>query len=360
MKRDRQPKTGEDRNGANDSKLGIILVTGGCGFMGTNLVKYLSMSDCKVRILDNQSSGSYVWSDKRGLKTDELRRAQSNRDQELLEIDLIVGDIRDPMVVEEAVQGVDAVIHLAARTDVTESLEKPEETWDVNVSGTLNLLEACRRNGVDKLIFVSSNAAVGEQPPPINEMTTPRPISPYGASKLAGEALCLAYYHSFGLKTITLRFANCYGPYSKHKPSAIVEFIKWAKQGHPLIIYGDGMQTRDFIHADDICQAIHLVLSLQQGTSSTRLTHASGLWGKVFQIGTGTETSINQLAELVQEIATASYIGSENSKVGVIYQPERMGEIKRNYCDIGKAREILGFEPRVELREGLKALWRSF
>lgn len=312
-----------------------------------------------MRILDNLSSSSSMWARDYGLPTSQSQQTQIPLESELLAVHLIVGDIRDKEAVEKAVQGVDGVVHLAAHTSVVESLENPEEDWDINVNGTLNLLEACHRNGVGKFIFASSNAALGQQFPPVNEMSVPRPVSPYGASKLAGEALCSAYYHSFGLKTISLRFANCYGHYSGHKPNVIGEFIKWAKQGNPLIIYGDGKQTRDFIHVDNICQVIYLALATKQVTLSTQSIHETRLWGEVLQIGTGIETRINQLAELIKEIAAESQFSNQNLELRVIYQPERRGEIRRNYCDIRRARAVLGFTPKVELREGLKRLWQS-
>ncbi len=313
-----------------DSQSESILITGGCGFIGTNLVKYLADRGNQIRILDNLSIG----------KAENLKQLQS-QDSRLSTVDLIIGDIRDQGEVSQAVKGMDAVVHLAAHTSVVESLEKPKEDWEVNVNGTLNLLEACRQNGVAKFIFASSNAVVGEQTPPIDEMKVPRPLSPYGASKLAGEALCSSYYHSFGLKTVPLRFANCYGPYSDHKTSVVSRFIKWAKEEQSLIIYGDGNQTRDFVHVDDVCQAIYLSLVAEDS-----------VFGEVFQIASGTESSINELTELMKEVT--------GNKIQVIHQAEREGEIRRNYSDITKARRVLGFEPRVKLKEGLKELWQSY
>jgi UDP-glucose 4-epimerase len=249
----------------NDRRLPTILITGGCGFLGTNLVNYLSGKGYKVRILDNLSAPSRKSFCQESAVNSLL--SPQTVDSGLSTIDLVVGDIRDYEAVKKAAEGVGAVVHLAAHTSVVESLEKPREAWDINVNGTLNLLEACRLNKVDRFIFASSNAVVGEQEPPIDETKIPRPLSPYGASKLAGEALCSTYYHSFGLKTISLRFSNLYGPHSEHKPSVIARYIDWARKGEPLIIYGDGNQTRDFVHVDDVCQAIHL--SLTNSTNST-------------------------------------------------------------------------------------------
>ena len=339
-----------------DFPLSTILVTGGCGFIGTNLVKYLSNKGYRVRILDNLSTPSRKFLNQESPVTSPL--PSQAVDSELSSTDLVVGDIRDYQAVKKVTEGVGAVVHLAAHTSVVESVEKPKEDWDINVNGTLNLLEACRCNGVDRLIFASSNAVVGEQDPPIDETKIPRPLSPYGASKLAGEALCSTYYHSFGLKTVSLRFSNCYGPFSDHKSGVISRFMKGARKGEPLVIYGDGDQTRDFVHVDDICQAIHLSLiiaqppKLSQQTQPTLSTQETPLWGEVFQIASGVETSISQLAELMKAMT--------DFQLSIIYKPKRKGEIERNYSDITKAKMLLGFEPKIKLREGLEDLWRLY
>ncbi len=303
-----------------------ILITGGCGFLGTNLARYLTNQGYEVRILDNLSTAFPSW-----------RCSKSTPDSRLPKVDLLKGDIRDRETVNNAVAGINAVIHLAALTSVVESVDNPENTWENNVGGTLNLLEACRRHDIKRFIFASSNAVAGEQLPPIDENKIPQPLSPYGASKLAGEALCSAYWHSFGIKTLSLRFANLYGPFSDHKTSVIALFLKWIREAKPLIIYGDGEQTRDFVHVDDVCQAIHLSLK------------SDGPFGEVFQIAGGKETSVNDLVRALKKVT--------GKKFEVTYQPERIGEIRRNYSDISKARRLLGFEPEIELVEGLKNLW---
>lgn len=308
----------------SDYRKRTILITGGCGFIGTNLVKYLSDRGYKVRILDNLSTSSRIW-------------ATDRRQSKLPPVALITGDIRDREVVEKAVAGVDAVVHLAAYTSVVDSLGNPDEVFDINVNGTFNLLEACHHHGVENFIFASSNATVGEQAPPIDETKVPQPLSPYGASKLAGEALCSTYHHSFGLRSVSLRFANCYGPYSEHTPIVATAFMKWAREGKPLIIYGDGNQTRDFVHVDDVCYAVYLSLTVPDSNS------------RVFQIGSGVETSINQLAEMITAVT--------GNSLQTIHEPERKGEVKRNCSDISEARALLGFEPKVKLEEGLRHLW---
>ena len=314
-------------SGVGDSKIKAVLITGGCGFIGTNLVRHLSTKGYKLRVLDNLSVDN----------KENLSVVGSG----LPAAELIVGDIRDAGTVRRAVEGMDAVIHLAAHTSVVESLERPQESWDINVTGTLNLLEACRLNGVTRFIFASSNAVLGEQPPPVDETKIPKPLSPYGASKLAGEALCSAYCYSFSLKTTSLRFSNCYGPYSEHKTSVITKFINRARQHQPLIIYGDGEQTRDFVHVDDICQAICLCLGV-----------IDSIAGEIFQIASGTETTINELASMIKEIA--------GNDISVCFEPRREGEIERNYSDITKANRMLGFKPEVRLRDGMHDLWERY
>lgn len=304
-----------------------VLITGGCGFIGTNLVKFLSEKGFTVTILDNLSVGRKDYIETLSLP---------NPPQ------VVIGDIRNKKAMNQAVSGIEAVVHLAAHTSVVESLENPREDWDINVNGTLNLLEACRQNGVGRFIFASSNAVVGEQEPPIDETKVPQPLSPYGASKLAGEALCSSYYHSFGLRTISLRFANCYGPYSDHKTSVVSKFLRCAKEGRPLVIYGDGNQTRDFVHVEDVCHAICLALTAQDDS----------VFGGVFQVASGKETAINRLVEIIKAVTDSDF--------QIDYKPERAGEIKRNYSDISKAKRELGFEPKTKLEKGLPQVWQAY
>ncbi len=304
-----------------------ILITGGCGFIGTNLVKYLTARGFTLKILDNLSLG----------KQDNLSEVGWKPST----YNFITGDIRDHDILNKATADIDAVVHLAANPGVAESIENPQRAWETNVSGTLNLLEACRINHVKTFILASSNAVLGKHHPPANELKVPKPMSPYGASKLAGEALCSAYYHSFGLNTTSLRFANCYGPHSRHKSSVVAKFMNRIKQNEPLIIYGDGEQTRDFVHVEDICQAIFLCLST--GGDSE---------GQVFQIASGKETTINKLITLLRET-----IGCD---IPIIHEPKRKGDIRRNYSDITKARNKLRFEPDIELKHGLKDLWHWY
>ncbi|MFQ5614228.1 MAG: NAD-dependent epimerase/dehydratase family protein, partial [Anaerolineae bacterium] len=279
-------------------------MTGGAGFIGANLVRLLLDAGHRVRVLDNFSAGR--------------REYLAGLDLEILEEDII-----NPEAVAQAVDGVEGVVHLAAQTGVPGSLQDPHHDCEVNVLGTLNLLEACRRAKVKRFVFASSNAPLGRQPPPATEDKAPLPISPYGASKLAGEGYCLAYHGSWGLGTVVLRFANIYGPYSGHKNSVVARFFKDILARGQISIDGDGQQTRDFIYVGDLCRAVELAL-------------ASEISGEVFQIATGVETSIVHLAEMVQEI-----VGRE---VSVEHRLPRRGDIRQNYSAIVKAWEMLGWE----------------
>ena len=297
-----------------------ILVTGGAGFIGANLVRVLLDEGYQVRVLDNFSAGR--------------REYLAGLDLEIVE-----GTILDPGAVVQAVAGMKGVVHLAAQTGVPGSLQDPRRDCEVNVIGTLNVLEACRHAGVRRFVFASSNAPLGRQPPPATEDKAPLPISPYGASKLAGEGYCLAYHGSWGLGTVVLRFANIYGPYSAHKNSVVAKFFKDIQTTGQITIDGDGQQTRDFIHVGDLCQAILLALESDVG-------------GEVFQIATGVETSIHELAAMVQEVA--------GSPVEVRHGPARQGDIRKNYSGVAKARAELGWEPEIVLGQGLKLTWDWF
>jgi len=321
----------------NSGNSKTVLITGGCGFIGCNLVSHLARRGYALRVLDNLSNASSHWGSVlgKGCPRPSVRAS----------VELTIGDIRDEDTVYRVVNGVGAVVHLAAYPGVTESLKAPAETWEVNTGGTLNLLEASRRSDVGCFVFASSNAAVGDQEPPIDETRIPRPLSPYGASKLAGEALCSAYYRSFGLRTLSLRFSNCVGPYSDRKSSVVATFIRKAVAGEPLTIHGSGDQTRDFVHVSDVCRAIDLCLTLRQKDQVGRETP----WGEVFQVGTGIETSIRELCSIIAEVS------GDNAEV--VYEERREGDIQRNYSDISRARRVLGFEPAVTLREGIAELW---
>jgi len=312
-----------------------IFITGGCGFVGTNLVKYLlDRGPCHVTIYDNLSVGSQS----------NLERAIADSRCNDGSVDFVEGDILDKDRLNQAATGHSAIVHLAAHTRVVESLENPQESFDVNVMGTFNALEAARKSGAEKFVFASSNAAVGEQALPINEEMACQPLSPYGAGKLYGEAICSAYFRSYGLNTVSLRFANVYGPYSEHKTSVVAKFIRCVKDGLSLEIYGDGKQTRDFIHVQDICQPIYLSLNFPICNSSN-----SAPWGEVFQIATGKDTRIIDLSRMINNL-----LGRQEEDIA--FATQRKGEIVHNSSDISKAKRTLNYEPRVELCNGLKSM----
>ncbi len=313
---------------AEANKDSAILVTGGCGFIGLNLMSFLARRYRLVRVLDDLSAG--------GVET--LKREWATF-QDPAELDFVRGDVRDRPLVEECVRGVEAVVHLAAQSGVISSVEDPDHDCSVNVLGTFNILEAARQSSVPNVVFASSAAAIGQKDPPVTEEGSPRPLSPYGASKLAAEGYCSAYNGSFGINTVALRFANVYGPHSTHKTSVVARFLSRALEGVPVTIYGDGSQTRDFIFVEDLCQAILLALddNVQSG---------------VYNVGTGTMVSVNELLETMESILGRSLERE--------HLPARRGEAKHVCLDIDKARELLGFDPKFSLEEGLNKTYDWF
>jgi len=296
-----------------------VLVTGGAGFIGSHLVKALLRAGHFVRVLDNFSTGS-----------------MDNIVDVARDVEIVVGDVRDYSVVEKCVRGVDVVIHLAALIDVAESIERPDLYFEVNVIGTHNIAKACR--GVNVLIFASSSSVYGDPlkiPIPEDHLLSPR--SPYAASKVAGEALIQAFSSIYGYRPIILRIFNVYGPkQSRAYAGVVIEFIRRVLRREPPIIYGDGEQTRDFIHISDVIDAIMKAMSIERARG-------------VFNIGSGKAVTINQLAKLILKT-----LNREDLKP--VYAPPRPGDIKHSIADITKSRKILGFEPKISLEEGIKTL----
>jgi len=315
------------------------LITGGCGFVGVNLIARLRERGDYVRVFDNLSVGSR---DDLGAVT-EFAEISEPGDAVPGQVELMVGDITDAEAAMRAAEGVDAVVHLAAQTGVMPSVEDPRFDCEMNVQGTLNMLMAARGAGAKGFVMASSSAPLGEQDPPVSEMKVPRPLSPYGASKLAGEGYCSAFYGSFGLNTVALRFSNAYGPYSFKKGSVVALFFRKALRGETLTIYGDGEQTRDFIHASDLAQAII------KGAES-------GKGGEVYQIATGVETSVNELTSAIKRLVERD----TDIRVTVEKLPARKGEIVRSVSDISKARRLIGYDPAVRLEDGLEETWAWF
>lgn len=325
------------------------LITGGCGFIGTSLIKKLVLEGShSIRVIDNCSVGTrndlagvcdFVELDPQFLASEPLPPQSANP-----EVQLVVGDILDDQLALKASQGVDVIVHLAANTGVGPSVEDPRSDCVTNVIGTLNYLEAARQNQVKRFIFASSGAPVGECEPPIHEEMAPHPVSPYGASKLAGEGYCSAYFRTFGLETVALRFGNVYGPGSTHKNSVVAKFIKQAISGEVLEIYGDGTQTRDFIYIDDLIRAIRLSQS------------TSGIGGEIFQIATSKETTVSEMVDSL--IPLLDQAGIQDIKI--IKGEKRIGDVMRNFSDTTKANDKLGWTTKYNLNKGLKATVRFF
>jgi len=321
---------------------GNWLISGGCGFIGLSLLSKIMEhgNSANVRILDNLSVGS-----KRDLaEVVPFRMVAPNEITNSPQgIELVEGDIRNAADCLSAAYGVDTIIHLAANTGVGPSVENPRLDMESNVLGIFNMLEAAREHGAKNFVFASSGAPLGDCVPPVHEDMPPRPMSPYGASKLAGEAYCSAFARTFGIKTVALRFSNVYGPLSKQKSSVVAKFFKLGLAGKPLRVYGDGGQTRDFIFIDDLINAI--LLSVHNGKR-----------GEIYQIATQREMTVNDIAQMVSEILREK----EGIEVEVFHESSRLGDMPRNYADISKARRELNFCPVTDLRAGLERTYAYF
>jgi UDP-glucose 4-epimerase len=299
---------------------GRVLVTGGAGFVGANLVRLLLSGGYEVRILDDFRTG----------------REEYVAD---LDVEVVRGAIGDTGLVTELARDVAAIVHLAAAGSVVDSVADPTANFEANAQGTFSVLNAARAAEVGRVVFSSTGGAlIGNAEPPVNEQSLPKPISPYGASKLAAEAYCHAFAKSYGMTVIALRFANVYGPYSGHKKGAITVFLRALHDGRPLQIYGDGTASRDFMYVDDICRGIGLGLTRDLAP------------GTVAHLATGVETSVWELADACRRV-----VGLPDHPIEML--PPRPGEVDRNFATFDYAREVLGFEPSVTLDDGLAATW---
>lgn len=319
------------------------LITGGCGFIGRNLVRFLLKNDpdCNIRLFDNLSVGSI---DELQLICDFTRIESEPALAAPQGVELVVADILSLESLSNAASGVDVIVHLAANTGVAPSVENPLFDCQANVLGVVHALEAARARKVGKFIFASSGAPVGEIDPPIHEEVVPHPVSPYGASKLAGEGYCSAYHQCYGIGTVALRFGNVYGPLSGKKQSVVARFIGRALQGETLEIYGDGCQTRDFIYVEDLVGAIDKAAS------------ALNIGGNIFQIATNSETSLLELTSALVSVFEQNGMRAPE----VVHAPTRVGDVMRNYSDTTKAREMLGWQATTELAQGLDATVKFF
>ncbi|MCS6882514.1 MAG: GDP-mannose 4,6-dehydratase [Oscillochloridaceae bacterium] len=296
-----------------------VLVTGGAGFIGSHLVEHLVATGDHVRVLDNFSTGSLD------------RLAHLGTD-----VQVHTGDVRDTGALAAAAEGTEVIYHLAAIVSVVQSVAQPVETFDVNLTGTLQVLEAARRAGIRRVILASTCAVYGDTHKlPVSEQDPPAPLSPYAASKLAAEEALKLYTRLHGLETVSLRFFNVYGPrQDPTSPYAAVvpRFIAALRAGGQPTIYGDGLQTRDFIYVGDIVESLRAAATLP------------GIAGAVFNVGRGEETSVLDLAETI-----GACLGRE---VHPIFAPPREGEVRRSRADVS-AFAAAGFRARVTLREGL-------
>jgi len=312
------------------------LITGGCGFIGTSLIRTLQKEEGhQIRVLDNLSIG----------KREDLASvceynevSQDGLDEAPKGVELIVGDILDEKLAYTVTKGVDVIVHLAANTGVGPSVEDPRADCLANVLGTFNYLDAARINAVPRFVFASSGAPAGEVEPPIHEELPPHPVSPYGASKLAGEGYCSAYHKSFSIDTVPLRFGNVYGPGSIHKSSVVAKFIRRAMNSEPLEIFGDGSQTRDFIYIDDLIKALQLAAT------------KPGIGGETFQIATSRETTVGEMAEQLVNVLDSRGVNG----IQVINTETRVGDVQRNFSDTTKAKMRLGWQPETDLQAGLE------
>jgi len=299
----------------------LFLITGGAGFIGSHLVERLVRDGQHVRVLDNLSTGKW-----------------ENIEPFLAAVEFITGDIRDLKVVQQAVEGVDYVLHQAAVPSVPRSVKDPLVTNSANVDGTLNILIAARDAGVKRVVYASSSSVYGDTPIlPKREEMRPTPRSPYAVSKLAGELYCQVFYHVYGLETVALRYFNVFGPRQdpKSQYAAVVpKFITALLRGEPPTIFGDGEQSRDFTYVENVVEANLLAAK------------APGVAGQVFNIACGERLTVNQLAAILSEI------------IGVNLEPEhvppRPGDVRYSLADISKARKLLGYEVKVDVREGLE------
>ena len=298
------------------------LVTGGAGFIGSHVVKTLVGRGERVRVLDNFFTGK-----------------RENLDTVLSAVELIEGDVRDSALCQEAMAGVEAVIHLAALHEVVRSVECPMETHEVNVTGTLNLLMAARGAGVKKFVFASSSAVYGENPViPRNESMPPSPTSsPYAVSKLTGEHYCQMFWSLYGLDTVCLRFFNVYGPRqdaASTYAAVIPKFISLLLAETAPTIYGDGEQSRDFTFIADCVSAVLAACEVP------------GLSGMVFNVGTSHRTTVNQLCAILQKVLHTDH--SPN------YTSPQPGDLPHDQADIERAKRVLSYHPQYDLARGLQ------
>ncbi len=302
------------------------LVTGGAGFIGSNLAIELLQRGWAVRILDNFSTGKRQHLDRISAK---FKKAK---------FELVQGDLRNLKTCLKACQGMEYVFHQAALRSVPRSVDDPFSTNEINITGTLNLLHAALKARAKRFVYASSSSVYGDTTAPVqHEEQTPRPVSPYAVSKLAGEHYCGAFWKLHGLETVGLRYFNVFGPHQdpESKYSAVIPaFIRQARNGRPLEIHGDGLQSRDFTYVGDVVQANALAALSKKAA------------GQIYNVGCGTTHSVLELADAIVRI-----VGKDPGRQ---HTPPRAGDVRLTHADISRARRDLSYEPQVDFERGLR------
>jgi len=298
-----------------------FLVTGGAGFIGSNICAKLISQGCFVRVIDNLLTGK-----------------KSNLAGILNKIEFIEADMGDPVAAREAMKGIDVVLHEGALPSVPRSIDDPAATHKHCVDATFTLLLAARDAKVKRFVYAASSSAYGDTPtlPKVETMPV-NPLSPYAAAKLMGEYYCSVFYKVFGLETISLRYFNVFGPHqdpASHYAAAIPAFVTSILKGKPPTVYGDGEQSRDFTYVDNVVEA------------NLRAARAKQTKGEVINVACGEAITVNAIIKMINEIVGKS--------VKPIYEPARKGDVKHSLADISLARKLIGFKPVVLFKEGLE------
>lgn len=297
------------------------LVTGGAGFLGSNVVDALLAAGEKAVVYDDFSTGT----------------KKNVAEWNAKDVKVIEGDVRDVKDLKKAAKGCDYLLHFAAISSVGRSVEDPEATLQVNVGGTINALLAAREAKVKRVVYASSSAVYGESPVlPKEETMLPTPFSPYGASKLAGEEIARVFYTTYRLETVCLRFFNLYGPRqdsSSEYSGVIARFIQSLLQGKTPTVFGDGKQSRDFTYVSDAVDAVRLACTAPKAE------------GEVFNVGTGSRVTVSGLLNILGMLL--------EREVTPVYADPRPADVRHSLAEVTKAQEVLGFRPRVSIQQGL-------
>ncbi len=306
----------------------LWLVTGGAGFIGSNIAEELVKRGEKVRILDNFSTGK-------------ITNIESFRDK----IDLVKGDIRNVRTVEKAMKGVKYVLHQAALRSVPKSVDNPAVTNDININGTLNILMAAKKNGVKRVVYASSSSIYGDcKKFPQKEDLAPSPVSPYAVSKLAGENYCVVFARTYGLETVSLRYFNVFGPRQdpESKYSAVIpKFMESFKYNKPLEIHWDGKQSRDFTYVANVVDA-----NIKAAFAPSKLS------GECYNVAAGKTVSLLKIIGILERITCRKLLRK--------FFPKRAGDVRKTWADPSKAKKDLKFNTLVNFQEGLTRTWEYF